>query len=186
MLWIIFEWRAKSENKTVIRLACGLFLSLAFLVLAITTSLAITISLLVFAPRAVPTLWGEDAIRAQLVEAGSLLGELRNAVDRDNLDAINSLSSDFKRMAYHLRVGETLPSEVVAFRRPSEVKEVQNTMDELYDLANSVSTLARRRSHPERRNRVGENEIEDRFAELEKSWDEFNRLLKAPAEETSP
>jgi hypothetical protein len=135
----LFEWKCRSDNKSLIRIVAGVGTSVIFVALAFWVAAAIVIPL-VQVRRAAFDQQNESLVAARIIEAHESYQQLAQAIEEENWPAANELATEVRDAYRFLRdMGTTtvVLSNESGSQSPGEIRrltaEIADISDDLHD-----------------------------------------------------
>ena len=148
LIWIIFEWKYRSENKSKIRLACGALIALAMGVLVGAISIAV-VPPLVHLPRIARAIHPESAILAKTVEADTHFKHLGQAIERQDWAAVQESAWKLRWAFQWLnRRGSSAPT-LAAMDKRKDFDDMRQLFKNIAELSDEISDSVRDMDEPQ-------------------------------------
>jgi len=125
--WALFEWRSKSENKTLVRLGVGAFVAV---VLMPAVWFATVVALANAGP---PTVRGDmqPIFASRFRDADTAMADLKRAIAAENWRTAGDRMHDIVLALQPLRQWREAAPILVAMKMPGETQKVQGLLDEV-------------------------------------------------------
>ena len=177
LIWTIFEWKCRSENKSRIRLACGALIALGMGVLVWAVSIATVIPLAQLsglARRQHP----ESAILGKVVEADAQFKHLSEAIERQDWPVVRQSAHELQWAFEWLeRRGSSAPT-LVAMDKREDFDNIRQLFENIAGLSDDISDSIRDMEDPELAVPHYFSQLEESYKQLKAKAPGMSRALK--------